>query len=69
MDGDYPTGRRAVSPYTDCRGITPAANMASTVEDLARYAMLHLRDGQRRGKQVLRGSSLPRNAASTLAEP
>ncbi len=49
---------RTVSPHIDCNGITPAANMASTVEDLARFAMLQLRDGPRRGRQILCGSSL-----------
>lgn len=39
-----PDGIRQHSPYTDCRGITPAANMASTVEDLARFAMWQLQD-------------------------
>ena len=53
-----PSGERKCSPYTDCRAITPAANMASTVEDLARFAMLQFRDGAEGGKQVLRGSSL-----------
>jgi len=53
-----PDGHRGVSPFTDCRGITPAANMASTVEDLARFAMLHFRDGPADGEQILRGSTL-----------
>jgi D-alanyl-D-alanine carboxypeptidase len=39
-----PDGGRKRSPFTDCRGITPAANMASTVEDLARFAMFHMAD-------------------------
>ncbi len=53
-----PDGGRSLSPFTDCRGITPAANMASTVEDLARFAMLQFRDGPVGGAQILRGSTL-----------
>ena len=54
-----PNGTREISPYTDCRGIGPAANMASSVEDLARFMMLQFRDGPRnRGKQILAGSTL-----------
>ena len=54
-----PDGSREQSPYTNCRGIGPAANMASSVEDLAKFIMLQFRDGPRnRGKQILAGSSL-----------
>lgn len=53
-----PDGTRQISPYTDCRGITPAANLASTVNDLARFAMLQLRDGPAGEAQILRGSTL-----------
>ncbi|MBV7332723.1 serine hydrolase [Chloroflexi bacterium TSY] len=53
-----PRGERSVRPHVDCRGITPAANMASTVEDLARFAMLQLRDGPAGETQILRGSTL-----------
>jgi len=53
-----PQGTREPSPYTDCRGITPAANMAATVEDLARFAMLQFRDGPAGGAQILKGSTL-----------
>lgn len=49
---------RTRTPYTDCRGIGPAANMASSVEDLAKFVMLQFRDGPRAGKQVLAGSTL-----------
>lgn len=51
-------GERSVRPHVDCRGITPAADMASTVEDLARFAMLQLRDGRAGDAQILRGSTL-----------
>jgi CubicO group peptidase (beta-lactamase class C family) len=38
-----PDGSRGISPFTDARGITAAANMSTTVEDLARFAMLQFR--------------------------
>jgi CubicO group peptidase (beta-lactamase class C family) len=53
-----PDGSRSSSPYTDSQGCTPAFNMSSTVEDLARFAMLHFRDGPAGGVQILRGSTL-----------
>jgi D-alanyl-D-alanine carboxypeptidase len=53
-----PDGSRSLSPLTDCHGLTPAANMATTVEDLARFAMLQFRDGPAGGGQILRGSTL-----------
>jgi CubicO group peptidase (beta-lactamase class C family) len=53
-----PNGTRGISPYTDCKGITPAANMTTTAEDLAKFAMLQFRDGSEGGKQILRGSTL-----------
>ncbi|MCY4373319.1 MAG: serine hydrolase [Spirochaetaceae bacterium] len=52
------TGRAVLSPSIDYRGITPAANMTSTVADLAKFAMLQFRDGPAGGDQVLRGSTL-----------
>ena len=53
-----PGGARSTSPFTDSGSITPAANMATTVEDLARFAMLQFRDRQTGGDQILRGSTL-----------
>ena len=55
--------RRDVMPHSDCEGITPAANMASNVEDLAKFAMLQFRDSNgpcclAHGNQILRGSTL-----------
>lgn len=38
-----PDGSREISPHTDSQGLTPAFNMATSVEDLARFAMLHFR--------------------------
>jgi hypothetical protein len=53
-----PNQERALSPFTDCRSVTPAANMASSVEDLARFAMLQFRSEPPGGTQILAGSSL-----------
>ncbi len=53
-----PDGQRTKSPFTDAKGITPAANMATSVEDLARFGMLQFRDGPREGSQILKGSTL-----------
>jgi D-alanyl-D-alanine carboxypeptidase len=53
-----PNQPRQIGPHSDTRGIAPSANMTSCVEDLAKFAMLQLRDGPRRGQQVLCGSSL-----------
>jgi CubicO group peptidase (beta-lactamase class C family) len=53
-----PTGARTETPFTDGRWITPAANMTTSVTDLARFAMLQLRDGPAGGAQLLRGSTL-----------
>ena len=53
-----PTGSRMETPFSDGRWITPAANMTTSVTDLARFAMLQFRDGPAGGAQVLRGSTL-----------
>ena len=53
-----PNGKRQVSPFTDGKGITAAANMSTTVEDLAKFAMLQFRDGDTGGRQILKGSTM-----------
>lgn len=53
-----PEGKREVRPFTDAQGIGPAAGFASTVEDLARFASLQLRDGPVAGSPVLKPSTL-----------
>ena len=53
-----PDGKREVRPYMDCKGITPAANLSSTVEDLARYLAFEMGDGKVGGRQVLKNSTL-----------
>lgn len=49
---------REEEPFIDIKGLVPAGNLASTVEDLARFASLQLRDGPAGGSQVLKGSTL-----------
>jgi|HigsolmetaAR202D_1030399.scaffolds.fasta_scaffold00048_4 Beta-lactamase class C and other penicillin binding proteins len=50
---------RSVVPFTESAGITPAANMASTVEDLVRFAALQYRNAPAdNAQQILSGSSL-----------
>jgi len=53
-----PDGTRRILPFTDSQGLTPAANMSSTVEDLARFISLQFRDEKAGGKQVLKRSTL-----------
>lgn len=52
-------GRRDVAEYYDTGAVAPAANIVSTIEDLARFAALQFRQGpQAGGKQILRGATL-----------
>jgi CubicO group peptidase (beta-lactamase class C family) len=53
-----PSGERGAAPASDVRGISAAAGLTTTVEDLARFAMLQFRGGPAGGAQVLRGSTL-----------
>src|SRR5262249_20064145 len=53
-----PDGKRELRPFTDARGINPAAGLSSCVEDLARLASLQFRDGPAEGKQILKGTTL-----------
>ncbi len=53
-----PDGTQPVSPETNSKGLTPAANMSSTVEDLARFVSLQLRESAAGGAQILKGSTL-----------
>ena len=54
----WPGAPRRRAPFSDCRGIAPAAGMASTVEDLARFASFQFRREPAANPLVLRGSSL-----------
>lgn len=52
-------GHRAIAEYYDTGAIAPAANMVSTVEDLARFAALQLSERpEAGGTQILRSSTL-----------
>ncbi len=51
-----PDGVRKPSQYTDCKGVTPAANIATSVLDLARFAMLQFREDE--DGPVLTGETL-----------
>lgn len=53
-----PDGTQPRAQETDSKGLTPAANMSSTVEDLARYISLQFREGPAEGAQILKGSTL-----------
>jgi len=53
-----PDGSRGPAPHVDTAAIGAAANMTTSVVDLARFAMLQLRDGPAGGTQILRGSTL-----------
>jgi CubicO group peptidase (beta-lactamase class C family) len=53
-----PDGKREARPKTDCKGIAPAGNLSSTVEDLARYVAFQMSDGNVGGRLILKGSTL-----------
>ena len=44
--------------FIDAGGLTPAANIASSVEDLAKFCALQFRDAPAGDSQILRGSTL-----------
>ncbi|MBN1291316.1 MAG: serine hydrolase [Candidatus Latescibacteria bacterium] len=53
-----PDGSRAIMPFTDSKGITPAANLSSTVEDMAKFASWQLRLRENGGTEILKSSTL-----------
>jgi len=53
-----PDGKREARPETDCKGITPAANLSSTVEDLSRYVAFQMSEGEVGGMLILKSSTL-----------
>ena len=53
-----PGAPRDIEPFLDIEAERPAGSLASTVEDLARFASLQLRDGPAGGAQILKGSTL-----------
>ncbi len=57
--GIHRPGRpRTIELFTRSGGLTPAANLASSVEDLAKFASLQFRGGPAGGAQILKGSTL-----------
>ncbi len=53
-----PDGTRRILAFTDSRGLTAAANMSSTVEDLAKFISLQFGEEKAGGKQILKKSTL-----------
>ena len=53
-----PSGERQPAPASEVGGISAAAGLSTTVEDLARFVMLQFRRGPAGGAHVLRGSTL-----------
>ncbi len=53
-----PNSKREIMPFTDAKGLTPAANISSNVEDLAKFISLQFREGKAGRKQILKGSTL-----------
>ena len=53
-----PNLERKQMPYTESKGLTPAANMSSNVEDLAKFISLQFREKKVGGNQILRPSTL-----------
>lgn len=49
---------RRVQRFSDWAGMTPAANLATSVEDLAKFASLQFRSGAAGGAQILRGTTI-----------
>ncbi|MDZ7332251.1 MAG: beta-lactamase family protein [candidate division KSB1 bacterium] len=53
-----PDGTRKIMPLTDAKGLTPAANMSSTVKDLAKFIALQFRESDPNNDLVLKANSL-----------
>jgi len=53
-----PGGQREVMPFTDARGITPAAGLSTTVEDAARFLSWQIRLRDKEGEEVLQSHTL-----------
>ncbi len=51
-------GRREIMPFTDSKGITPAANISSNVEDLVKYVSMQFGSGIKDSAQIVKGSTL-----------
>jgi CubicO group peptidase (beta-lactamase class C family) len=64
-----PREARRPAPYSDIGGLTAAGNMTTSVADLARFAMLQLRDGPAGGAQILSGATLREMQRPHWVEP
>ena len=53
-----PDGSRRVMPFTDAKGLAPAANITSNIVDLSRFVSLQFQSGRREGAQILDGYTL-----------
>jgi CubicO group peptidase (beta-lactamase class C family) len=53
-----PDGSRRVMPFTDAKGLAPAANITSNIDDLSRFVALQFQTGKREGAQILDGYTL-----------
>lgn len=53
-----PDGQRRKMPFTDTKGIAPAAGLSSNLEDMARFVSLQFRAGKAGGAQILSGHTL-----------
>jgi hypothetical protein len=53
-----PGRARDVEPFVDIGAESPAGNLASNVEDLAKFVSLQFRDGLAGGSQILQGSTV-----------
>ncbi len=51
-------GAREKSPPTESKGLAPAANISSSIEDMCRYASFHLSEDTTKAGQILAASTL-----------
>ncbi len=54
----FPDGSRRVMPFTEAKGLASAANITSSLEDLARFVSLQFRKGKAGGSQILNSYTL-----------
>ena len=55
---EMPDGSRRKMPFSDTRGLAPAAGLTSNLEDMARFVSLQFRTGPAGGAQILSGHTL-----------
>ena len=58
-----------VAPHPDVRGLAPAGQLYSSVEDIARFISLQFRDGPASGAQVLGGATLREMRSPVFMNP